>query len=443
MSEADVVIIGAGVIGCAVTLELARRGLRAICVDKLPAAGYGSTSSSSAVVRFNYSTASGVAMAWEGVHYWTDWPNHIGAAAATGTTPEFGPLAEFVPYSMVAWQAPGEPPPRAKPFLDQFNVPYKELTAEEFIARYGFVDDRVFGPPVPLDDHEAEFWGEPETHHIAAIEMLGGGYITDPQLSAQNLQTAAEHASAEFRFNTAVVEIERSNSRVTGVRCGDGSVISAGIVVNVAGPHSDIINQMAGVTDDMSIRTRALRREVFVVPAPEGVDYDADGFMSGDIDLGVYFRPERGNNVLIGSAEPECDVLEWIDDPDDFHRSLSEDEYQLLVLRTSRRLNGLPIPQTKRGVVDLYDATEDWTPIYDRSSLDGFYMACGTSGNQFKNAGVAGHCLAELIVAVEAGHDHDTTPLVVTGKYTGNPIDLSTFSRLREITADSASSVLG
>jgi len=34
-------------------------------------------------------------------------------------------------------------------------------------------------------------------------------------------------------------------------------------------------------------------------------------------------------------------------------------------------------------------------------------MAVGTSGNQFKNAPVVGHLMAELIDRVEHGHDHD------------------------------------
>ena len=44
----DSIVIGAGIIGAAITLELTRRGHRTLCVDKLPAAGYGSTSNSCA-----------------------------------------------------------------------------------------------------------------------------------------------------------------------------------------------------------------------------------------------------------------------------------------------------------------------------------------------------------------------------------------------------------
>jgi glycine/D-amino acid oxidase-like deaminating enzyme len=67
----------------------------------------------------------------------------------------------------------------------------------------------------------------------------------------------------------------------------------------------------------------------------------------------------------------------------------------------------LGIPSATRGVVDLYDASTDWIPIYDKSCLPGFYMACGTSGNQYKNAPIAGKMMAALIGYCENGADHD------------------------------------
>ena len=64
----DAVIIGAGIIGAATAFELAKLGYRTLNVDKLPAAGYGPTSSSCAIIRVHYSTFDGIALAWEGYH---------------------------------------------------------------------------------------------------------------------------------------------------------------------------------------------------------------------------------------------------------------------------------------------------------------------------------------------------------------------------------------
>ena len=58
----DAVIIGAGIIGAAIGYELSKRGWRTLNVDMLPAAGYGSTSNSCAIIRVYYSTLDGCAM---------------------------------------------------------------------------------------------------------------------------------------------------------------------------------------------------------------------------------------------------------------------------------------------------------------------------------------------------------------------------------------------
>ena len=74
----DAIIIGAGVIGGAVTHELSGRGWRTLTIDKADSAGAGSTINSCAIVRFSYSAVDGGMLAWEGYHYWPDWANYIG-----------------------------------------------------------------------------------------------------------------------------------------------------------------------------------------------------------------------------------------------------------------------------------------------------------------------------------------------------------------------------
>ena len=70
-------------------------------------------------------------------------------------------------------------------------------------------------------------------------------------------------------------------------------------------------------------------------------------------------------------------------------------------------------------------------------------MAIGTSGNQFKNAGGAGHMMAELIVATQDGRDHDANPLTVKMPHTGLELNAGFYSRNREINPESSFSVNG
>lgn len=437
--SSDVVVIGAGVIGSAIALEMARRGSDVVVVDRLPAAGYGSTSASSAVVRFSYSTSAGVAMSYEGLHYWLDWPAHIGQVE--------GPLAEFRSAPMLILKTPGGHHEKVVPHLDRVGVAYEDLSAEESVKRFPNLNLGMFGPPARLGDLDDPFWGDSVREHDGVIVMSESGYINDPQLAAANLAAGAVNAGAQLCFGQTVTEITRNDNQVTGVTVTDGGGtthhIDSPVVVNVGGPHSRELCQMAGVLDSMKRSSRPMRREVWVVPAPKDTDFEKVGFAIGDVDTGIYFRPESGNNILIGSVEPECDELEWVDNPDVYDEVLSGEEFELNAMRLARRVRGAQIPGTKRGLVSLYDASPDWTPIYDRTGLNGFYVAMGTSGNQFKNAAVAGHAMAELISQVEDGHDHDADPVQVVGRYTGQAIDMGTFTRNRMVAEGTSANVLG
>lgn len=117
--------------------------------------------------------------------------------------------------------------------------------------------------------------------------------------------------------------------------------------------------------------------------------------------------------------------------------------YDAQVTRAARRLPGLRVPNRRSGIAGVYDAADDWTPIYDRTDAPGFYVAMGTSGNQFKNAPVVGHLMALLVERVEAGQDHDADPVRLTGRHTGNAIDLSAFSRRRPRNQHSSGTVMG
>jgi sarcosine oxidase subunit beta len=323
--------------------------------------------------------------------------------------------------------------------LDDLGVAYEELNIEGIKKKVPFLDTRKYFP-VKLPD-DADF-GEPTGNAVeGAIFVPESGYITDPQLSTHNLQRAAEAKGAEFIFNAEVVDIYKKAGRVAGIKLKNGTQIDAPIMVNVAGPHSYIINRMAGVEEGMKIKTRALRQEVCHVPAPDGIDYQKEGTITSDGDIGCYSRPETGNHILVGSEDPECDEREWVD-PDNYNKNFTR-QWATQAMREAQRIEGLRVPNQMQGVVDLYDVSDDWIPIYDKSDLPGFYMAVGTSGNQYKNAPVVGVMMSELIDKVEAGHDHDKNPIQFQMKYTGRRFNMGFYSRLREINPDSSFSVIG
>ena len=150
-----------------------------------------------------------------------------------------------------------------------------------------------------------------------------------------------------------------------------------------------------------------------------------------------------GGQLIVGSAEPECDAVHWIDDPDDFEAQPTAQAWDSQVLRLARRIPSLGIPPRPVGFAALYDVADDWIPVYDRTSLAGFYAAIGTSGNQFKNAPVIGQLMRHLIDEVERGQPHDAEPVVWTTPHTSLDVSLGHYSRLRQVHSDSSFSVLG
>ncbi len=429
----DCVIIGAGVIGSCLAFELVKKGYRTLNLDKSPGAGHGSTGNSCAIIRVHYSTFDGAALAQEGMHYWQDWPNYLGVEDESG-------LAKYSKVGCVVMKTPRNGNlRRVCENMTALDIPWEDWSAQQLIERLPIFNARKFWPVRRLDDPE---FGATQADDIDGVVFTpNSGYISDPQLSAHNVQRAAEAHGAVFRFRSEVTEVRRANGRVNGVTLADGDRIDAPVVVNVGGPHSCLVNRLAGVEDGMRIKTRALKVEVAHVPSPDGFDFEHSGCVVSDGDIGCYYRPEVGNSILVGSEDPECDDREWVD-PDDFSAAFTE-QWRVQVHRLAQRIPSLGIPNTARGVVDLYDVTDDWIPIYDKSDLGGYYMAIGTSGNQYKNAPVVGAMMAELIDCCEHGHDHDREPAQFDLRHTGRRINIGFYSRLREVNKESSFSVIG
>jgi len=429
----DVIIIGAGVIGASIALGLGRRGLRTLNIDALPAAGYGSTSNSSAIVRPFYSAIESCALAHEARHRWLNWPEFLNSDDESG-------YAHYDECGILILMSEGDEQ-RFKPSLQaltEVGITFSHMTTDEISESFPLFETASFSPPRLTDD--PDFGLANEKPLTGGCYISAAGYVNDPQLAAHNLQRAAEALGAVFKFSTRVFAINKSDGRVLGIATNEGEIIAAEVVVNVAGPHSSKINLLAGIEDEMAVSTRPARHEVAHVQAPAGFEANRINCVVGDGDAGIYFRPEIGNNLLIGSLDPECDSKEFVD-ADDYNTALTE-QWTRQVWRAALRIPTLVIPNTAQGVVGLYDATPDWIPIYDKSSLAGYYMAIGTSGNQFKNAPVIGDLMAELITACEAGHDHDVNPVQFYLPALKRTIDIGFFSRNRALHEESSGTVL-
>lgn len=429
----DAIIIGAGIIGCCTAFELCKKGYKTLNIDFQDSAGAGSTANSCGNVRFYYSTRDGVAMAYESAWYWHNWRDYLETEDPRGYAPFRNTGSVFVKSKVVDW-------PRVKKHFDAVGVTYEEWDLETLRKKVPVADFHSFHPPKRPDD--PHFYDDPTEMLEGACFTPESGYVSEPMLATQNVEAAAKAKGGTFLYKKRVTDIRKESNRVIGVTLDDGTMIDAPVIVNAAGPHSFKITEMAGQTEANLIKTKALRHEVHVVPPPEGYKPSTQGYHINDADIGAYYRPEAGDMILTGSVDPKCDPQEFVD-PDDYNDEVTEDQWKAQVYRLARRIPDLPIPRKPTGIADLYDMSDDWIPIYDKSDLDGYFQAIGSSGNQFKTAPVAGGLMAELIEQVKQGYPHDEYPLQYRLPHLGITIDTGMFHRKRKINPNSSFSVIG
>ena len=414
-------VIGAGIVGCAVGRELRRRGHEVVVVDRNGDVGHGTTSASCGIVRRFYSQPGMAAMAHESAMIWADWSRFI------------GPIDD----DYAVFHRPGMLfiPPRVDDgvrgivaSMQELGIEVAVMTADEVAHRFPFLDVASLYPPTPVD--HPDFFETSQERIEGAIFEADAGYVVSPGLATQNLRRAGEREGVRFELNRQVTSIRRNPSGGFELDTSRGA-IEADVVVNVAGPHSAQVNAMAGV--ELPLETRPLRREVHALANPVHGEGEGEGVpIVGDLNGGIYFRPESGGrDLIVGTTDPECDPPEWLDDPDDYEQGLTEAYRQRHCLRLMKRFPDVRLGPA-RGVASLYDVTvRDWYPIADRTDLPGYFVCIGTSGSSFKTAPVLGQLMAEIVDAAGAGRDVDADPLRLDLPRAGITVDTRFLSRLR------------
>jgi len=428
-----VAIIGGGVIGCAIALEARRRGFEVTVIDKLGAVGHGTTSASCGIVRRFYSQPGMIAMAHEGARIWADWADHLG--------PIDDDLAVFEqPGVLFILPELDETVSETAAEMRRIGIDVQVLSADEIAMRFPFLDTSSHHPTTSPE--HPRFFESTGRRIGGGFFERDGGYVVYPGLATQNLRSASERDGATFLLKREVVAIHREAKHFR-LQFRQGEPLESDVVVNAGGPHSSIINRMAGV--NLPLTTRALRREVHQLSNPL-FDEETQGSplpVIGDVDGGVYTRPEaRGRALIVGSTDPECDELEWVGDPDAYDQTVTELYRQRQCLRMMKRIPELRFGPA-RGVASLYDVTvEDWYPIADKTDLHGYYVCIGTSGSSFKTAPVLGRLMAEIIESCQGGTDIDAEPFQLALPRIGVSVDTRFLSRLRgELT--SSGTVIG
>ena len=386
--RADVVIVGAGIIGSSIAYQIARRSPRRVVVlEKGAGVAEGSTGASSSIVRCKYTHPEVVRLARHGQEAYRD------SAAFTGLDAPRSRLEQ----PGVLWLM-GDPTDKVEQDAERLGgqgVAVTVLDPGELTARFPDFSDCA----VPFD-----LTGE--TPHTCApgeafLYEEEGGYA-DPAGANQDLVDAARREGADIRFGTMVTAVRRDGDRVTGVTTGSGETIDAPMVINAAGPWCNKLNDMAGVSLRWTLdptRVQILYRELPVGWVPSRSQPTARPGSTSDPRHAV----SRSWSVRC-LPKTRTEVV----DPDDYRRTADAVFRDTKIHGLHHRLPELPHRGGLSGIAGLYTINrQDVHPVLGPTELEGWWVANGFSGHGFKLAPMIGSMIAQAVTDAEASHDTD------------------------------------
>ncbi len=276
----DVVIIGAGVVGCAIARELSKYELSVALVEKAADVAMGTSGRNSGVVHAGFNSKVGSLMA-----------------------------RLCVPGCL-----------RFEQFCRELGVPYRRsgklvigFDEQDVKALQKLKDDGDQNgcPDLEIIDRRRMLELEPNVGGIAALYSPWTAVMTPYLLTIALAENALSNGVSVF-LNTEVTSISRLKDGMFRVRSRSGSTFDTAWVINSAGLYADKIARMVGI-DDWRIypcrgqyfimdkrATHLINRPVYPVPRPE---------IGG---LGVHLTTTIDGNILIGPS------AEYIDSRDDY-----------------------------------------------------------------------------------------------------------------------------
>lgn len=352
---ADVVILGAGVMGASIAFHLAKRKPGKIVVLDKDHVGRGGSGRSSALIRMHYSFPPEVQLALISLKMFQNWTAIVGAP---GDFRKTGFVRIVHPKEIERLKLNVEMQRRLGAVVEL--VDKKQLSALE--------------PDWRVDDVE-----------LAAYEP-DSGYGDGAGVASDFLQ-AARNLGAGYFSRTQVTTLKVQSGRTAGVVTDRGTV-SSPVVVAATGPWTRPLMQQAGYNLPIECEYHQV---AILRNAP---DMKGGGCACIDSVTATYFRSDAHDKFLVGDFYGTRPV-----DPDNFPQRASDDSLEDIIERTCRRVPKLEGAEVMRGVTGVYDVTPDSRPLLGEvPGIGGLYLCTGFSGMGFKISPAIGLVMSELLL---------------------------------------------
>jgi sarcosine oxidase subunit beta len=362
-NSAEVVIIGAGIVGSSIAWHLTQAGCRdVLLLEREAHTGKGSTGKSMGGVRAQFSTAVNVRMSLYSIPFYAEFERRL--------------------------QHPSGYRPQGYLFLATRPAHFDYLRTNGDQQR-------------SLGLKEVQ-WLEPETirarfPQLRGDDILGGSFcptdgFVDPYSCMVGFLARATDAGAKLWKNAEVTAIELDARGVCAVQTTRGRVATRK-VVNAAGPWAAQVAALAGV----ELPVVPLRR--MLVPTEPFDEFPHSAPMIIDMTNGFHFRPEGLGFLLAWADSEETPGYKLDFDPGFIEKVLTRAAERVPCFE---RLAVNP----RRAWAGLYEMTPDHHPVLGEApAVPGFYLANGFSGHGVMHAPATGKILSDLNLS-------GTTPLI-------------------------------
>lgn len=359
---ADVLIVGAGVIGASIAFHLTRLGIKPLLVEKSdPAAG-----------------SSG---ACDGLVFLQSKKPGLHLKLALESRKRFDSLVDQL-GSRIEFKNPG-------------GLCLIESESELAAMQLFVAEQRTSGLDVELIDGDEARRREPcLSRKVIAATFSALDSQVNPYALTFAFLRAAESAGARILTGVEVKRIEVASNKATGIFT-ENRRIGASVVVNAAGALAAEVGRLAGLQIPVTPRRGQILVTAAVPPLLRhcliSAQYVAAKFkpeLAATGGMGFSLEQAESGNILIGSTR------EFVG----FDRRTTFDGIRTIASRIAPvipALKNVPVIRTFGG---LRPYTPDGLPILGKvAGLEGFIMAAGHEGDGIALSAITGELIADLI----------------------------------------------
>lgn len=367
---AEVIVIGAGIVGASTAFHLARSGISTTLIEQTHPAG-GPTGKSSALIHAFYLLPELSQLSIRGRELLLEIPETVGE----------GPFVTQIGMMWVCgrdneeiWRASAER-------IRGEGARIETLTPEAFADA---------APGFALDNVALALW-EPEFGYADAFGATNA------------IARAARARGAGIMQNTKVRSLVRTGDRITGVTLADGARLEAGQVVLAAGPWTGRLLGTAGLELPLHVE----RHPMAVLDAPGRARQVLPFAWCDDIQCN-YARPDGDGVILAGAwagggtaiRHEEAGRARVVEDPDDYMAGVGEDEAVDILETFAPRVPAMRDLGIRPGYAGLYDMSPDDLPVIGAMpGVEGLVVAAGSSGHGLKTGPAVGEAIARLVTS--------------------------------------------